>query len=132
MWQKCPICDGEGRVTSNGLSSSVHQVCSVCKGARIISELNGLPAQSAPTVSNMERVQTAVEWFAFQIMDSWNDIQNGKISIDELIQQAKQMEKEQSKQDYDAGLFDGTMDDVKDRLYKNAEQYYNETYGKSI
>ena len=26
--------------------------------------------------------QTAVEWFAFQIMDSWNDIQNGKTSID--------------------------------------------------
>jgi hypothetical protein len=27
-------------------------------------------------------------------------------------------------------MFDGTMDNVKDRLYKNAEQYYNETYGK--
>ena len=40
------------------------------------------------------------------------------------------MEKEQSKQDYDSGLFDGTMDNVKDRLYKNAEQYYNETYAK--
>lgn len=48
MWQKCPICDGEGRVTSNGLSSSVHQVCSVCKGAKIISELNGLPPSLKP------------------------------------------------------------------------------------
>lgn len=46
MLQKCPICDGEGRVTSNGLSSSVHQVCSVCKGAKIISELNGLSPNS--------------------------------------------------------------------------------------
>ena len=46
MWQKCPICDGEGRVTSNGSSSSVHQVCPTCNGARIISEWNGLPPKS--------------------------------------------------------------------------------------
>ena len=36
------------------------------------------------------------------------------------------MEKEQIEDAYDAGLFDGTMDDVNDRLYK---KYYNETYG---
>lgn len=51
MWQKCPICDGEGRITSNGLSSSVHQVCPVCKGARIISELTGLPPNNTVTPS---------------------------------------------------------------------------------
>ena len=49
MWQKCPICDGEGRVTGNGTTSSVHQVCPVCKGARIISELNGLPPKPIST-----------------------------------------------------------------------------------
>ena len=38
--------------------------------------------------------QTAVEWFAFQIMNSWNDIQNGKTSIDEFIEKAKQMERQ--------------------------------------
>ena len=52
MWQKCPICDGEGRITSNGLSSSVHQVCPTCNGARIISELNGLPPSLKPTSTN--------------------------------------------------------------------------------
>jgi hypothetical protein len=66
--------------------------------------------------------QTAVEWYYEQT------VIEGKTNYFELLEQAKQIEKEQSKQDYDAGLFDGTMDDVKDRLYKNAEQYYNETY----
>ena len=67
--------------------------------------------------------QTAVEQFAFQIMDSWNDIQNGKTSIDELIEAAKQMEKEQIAEAYLQGSFDdGPNQD-------NAEQYYNETYG---
>ena len=56
MWQKCPICDGEGRVTSNGLSSSVHQVCPVCKGAKIISELNGLPPNNSIKLPSDEEV----------------------------------------------------------------------------
>ena len=73
------------------------------------------------TVSKMERVQTAVEWFAFQIMDSWNDIQNGKTSIDKLIEQAKQMEKEQIIKSVEYGCSDwGSA--------KDAKQYYNETY----
>ncbi len=42
------------------------------------------------------------------------------------FKQAKAMEKEQIVEAYDAGLFDGTMDDVNDRMHK---QYYNETYG---
>lgn len=67
---------------------------------------------------------TAVDWFAKQVEENL-----GWYPVD-IIKEAKQMEEEQSKQDYDAGLFDGTMVDVKDRLYKNAEQYYNETYGK--
>ena len=53
------------------------------------------------------------------------------ICIREKAEELLQIEKEQSKQDYDAGLFDGTMDDVKDRLYKNAEQYYNENYNQN-
>ena len=65
--------------------------------------------------------QTAVEWFAFQIMDSWNDIQNGKTSIDELIEQAKQMEKEQIIKSRITAPLISTLDE--------AEQYYNETYG---
>jgi len=39
MWQKCPVCDGSGY-----LSYSYHETtCSTCKGARIISEINGMP-----------------------------------------------------------------------------------------
>ena len=42
-----------------------------------------------------------------------------------VFEKAKEMEKEQIIDAYDAGLFDGSMDDVNDRIY---EQYYNETY----
>jgi hypothetical protein len=55
-------------------------------------------------------------------MDIWH-------TLDVLIakgEEAKEMEKEQIMEAYDSGLFDGTMDIVKDRMYK---KYYNETYG---
>ena len=45
----------------------------------------------------------------------------------ELLDEAKEMEKQQIIDAYDAGLFDGSMDDVNDRIYK---QYYNETFKK--
>jgi Zn-finger nucleic acid-binding protein len=42
MWQKCPICNGTGK-TQNTSSSSSFDICSTCNGAKIISELTGLP-----------------------------------------------------------------------------------------
>jgi hypothetical protein len=65
--------------------------------------------------------QTAVEWLE-EMMNV-----NGNISVyfQEILDQAKEMEKEQIMDAYDAGLFDGTMDDVNDRIHK---QYYNETF----
>ena len=79
---------------------------------------------------------TAVQWYIKKIkeakqmcddtsmeMDIWH-------TLDVLIEkgeQAKEMEKQQIIDAYDAGLFDGTMDDVNDRMYK---QYYNETFNK--
>ena len=66
--------------------------------------------------------QTAVEWLK-EIYDSCNNYEKFIANID--WEQAKAMEKEQIMDAYDAGLFDGTMDDVKDRIYK---QYYNETF----
>jgi hypothetical protein len=63
--------------------------------------------------------QTAVEYLLdnLYLRDTlkWKDIEES----------AKAMEREQIEDSYDAGLFDGTMDDVKDRIYK---KYYNETY----
>lgn len=67
--------------------------------------------------------QTAVDW-VFEYL--WK---NHHLSFsDNVLAKAKEMEKDQIVEAYDAGLFDGTMDDVNDRVHK---QYYNETYGKS-
>lgn len=97
-------------------------------------------AQQTGKIGNSDKSQTAVEWLfntiklkADSIPTNTADNRRTKgVYVDclMLIKEAKQMEKAQSKQDYDSGLFDGTMDSVKDRLYENAEQYYNETYGK--
>lgn len=51
MWQKCPVCNGSGN-TYNTLSSSSFSVCSVCKGSKIISELNGLPPNYTNAVTS--------------------------------------------------------------------------------
>lgn len=43
MWQKCPICNGEGKISNTGTSSSTFQTCPTCQGNRIISKVSGLP-----------------------------------------------------------------------------------------
>lgn len=43
MWQKCPICNGEGKLYNGSTSSAVYRVCDTCNGAKIISELTGFP-----------------------------------------------------------------------------------------
>jgi hypothetical protein len=76
--------------------------------------------------------QTAVEWYTDELLGIKLEFAMGVITESEYhakrrkaFEQAKQMEKEQIMDAYDAGLFDGTMDDVNDRMHK---QYYNETY----
>lgn len=81
--------------------------------------------------------QSAVDWFFEKLEkngDVWENasIRAIQISIDvteylDLKRQAKEMFKEQINYAYDSGLFDGSMDDVNDRLHK---QYYNQEYGK--
>ena len=76
--------------------------------------------------------QTAVEWLIEQLsFDNGLGLRlpshNEMADLTKYFDQAKAMEKEQIEEAYDAGLFDGTMDDVNDRIHK---QYYNETYGK--
>ena len=67
-----------------------------------------------------EKQISAVEWLFDNL-----DLSGGSEAF-KTLEQAKEMEKEQIVEAYDAGLFDGTMDDVNDRMHK---QSYNETYG---
>jgi hypothetical protein len=79
----------------------------------------------------MKNNPTAVEWLVEQILydngygvvrnsyDEWTD-------LSEFIEQAKAMEKEQITESHLQGLYS----DIKMKGEKQAEQYYNETYGK--
>jgi len=71
----------------------------------------------AQAISKMETTQTAVEW----LKSEWQK-KDIDISIRELFEQAKAMEKEQI---MDAWI---ATDNELQRLA--AEQYYNETYNK--
>lgn len=64
--------------------------------------------------------QTAIEWLVKQF-EEWNTPRKWK----EIIEQAKEMEKNQIIDAYSEGDINGIMD-----AEKRAEQYYNETYNK--
>jgi hypothetical protein len=66
---------------------------------------------------------TAVNWLIDKLITENEVTLKGENY--KLFELAKEMEREQIIDAYDAGLFDGSMDDVNDRIYK---QYYNETY----
>lgn len=70
--------------------------------------------------------QTAVEWLIVQIKNDHIDKALTGLEWIKIFEQAKEMEKQQIIDTFDAGLFDGTMDDINDRMHKH---YYNETYG---
>jgi hypothetical protein len=73
--------------------------------------------------------QTAVEWFEEQV--GHNSLMGLK-EFNEIFEKAKEMEKDQIEDAYAYGYADG-FDDVKyDDEPKGAEQYYNETFYKSI
>lgn len=82
----------------------------------------------------MEKKQTAVEWLKDQIecFGNKHELQMSWATLDELFDQAKQMEKEQ--------IVDATVQVMMKQLnicsesgiiqlVNNAEHYYNETYG---
>lgn len=55
MWQKCPICNGTGKIPQDGFISASYQTCTVCNGFKIINELTGLP----PTkTSGFHKIET--------------------------------------------------------------------------
>ena len=80
----------------------------------------------------MEQVkQTAVEWLADKIKWNWQDIEFGEISMSTLLEQAKAMEKEQIIDAWLSAWKDSMLNPLEDKYYQpEAEQYYNETYGK--
>ena len=61
--------------------------------------------------------QTAVEWLVEELL-------NGKALMPSIIEQAKEMEKEQIVK---AANFDSKS--ISENGYRKGEQYYNETYG---
>jgi hypothetical protein len=69
--------------------------------------------------------QTAVEWLFSQIPFEWSSSR----AAYEALAIAKQMEKEQIMKAVDRG-FDEGCKFPEDITLKDAEQYYNETYGK--
>ena len=77
----------------------------------------------------MENKQTAVEWLALQLYEKMNMYGDGKV-FDEILEQAKQMEKEQISKAWDDGDYAYFHSKETGRDFDNGEQYYNETYKK--
>ena len=69
-------------------------------------------------------MQTSIEWLVEQLKERGYA---GEFPPHLLFEQAKEMHKQEIIEAYDAGLFDGSMDDVNDRMHK---QYYQETFKK--
>jgi hypothetical protein len=68
--------------------------------------------------------QTAVEWLALYIKGITN------LNCDEVIEQAKEMEKEQIKNAWVNAWQESFIEPLDYQFYEpEAEQYYNETYG---
>ncbi len=69
--------------------------------------------------------QTAVEWFAKELYEKFEMKGDGKV-FDELLSQAKEMEKQQIIEAFDC---DGSPQPGEEWI-SNGEKYYNETYGE--
>jgi hypothetical protein len=63
--------------------------------------------------------QTAVEWLFEKLTSTWYDVKSSQ----DLLKQAKAMEKEQIKFAYKDGA-----DDTIEKRYKGMEEYYNKMY----
>jgi hypothetical protein len=77
--------------------------------------------------------QTAIEWLQEQLecFGNKHELQMSWTTVDELLKQAKAMEKEQIEDAYEIGFADA-WDDARyddEPTYAGAEQYYNKTYG---
>jgi hypothetical protein len=68
---------------------------------------------------------SAVEWFSQELQKHFELFFPGAKISELMIEQAKEMEKEQSIKDYSIGYGNGQVNSN-----RTAKQYYNETYGK--
>jgi hypothetical protein len=62
--------------------------------------------------------QTAVEWLFVELTSTWYDVKSSQ----DLLEQAKEMEKEQRIRDYNAGYADAQCNHIND-----AENYVSES-----
>ena len=76
--------------------------------------------------------QTAIDIFKEKLINIFEDYHDGIITLDEYIesinkatQQAKEMEKQQRMSDFTMGITNA----IQMEATKDAEQYYNETFG---
>jgi hypothetical protein len=79
----------------------------------------------------MSKQQTAVEWLLSFIEPSLTSEQKHFFSL--VIEQAKEMQKEQIKSAYNKGYQDGEIDSLDAKhgdvqSFDDAENYYNDTY----
>ena len=72
--------------------------------------------------------KSAVEWAINEIRNNWYDYEYGDADMNDLIKQAKVMEKEQIKDAFNFGVYDGGG--VIKKYKMSGEQYYNKTYKK--
>jgi hypothetical protein len=79
------------------------------------------------TTNKLMEKQTAVEWLQNELVGL--DTAFSYCTFNDKLKQAKQMEKEQIMKAVDRG-FDEGCKHPEDITLKDAEQYYNETFGK--
>jgi hypothetical protein len=75
--------------------------------------------------------QTALQWFIEKAFDEkflWVTDKPEMVELNSIIEQAKQIDKEQ-KIEFAKQCLNKALDTDIRTAYKNVEQYYNETYG---
>jgi hypothetical protein len=77
--------------------------------------------------------QTAVEWLADQLecFGNKHELQMSWTTLDELFEQAKEMDKQQKIEDYRSGRTDQQSDKTSKSYNRRAADYYKETYETS-
>ena len=79
----------------------------------------------------IKQKQTAIEWLLDQLecFGNKHELTVSWATVDELVEQAKEMEKEQIMESYKDSTCQFSVDSRID-CPKSAEQYYNETFNK--